>query len=87
MKIPWDNVMDSMDNDPKKSPNQCSGCLKVYSTRSALHRHIRYECGVERRFKCPVCHRPFRHKHHLRYHMNQHVKRNEMWDEKFFQPL
>ena len=71
--------------------NQCSCCHKVYSTRSALFRHIRYECGVERRFKCHICYRLFRHKHHLRYHLNSHVKYNEgqivPWEDKLLRPL
>lgn len=82
---------DTIRSEQEKLLNQCSCCHKVYSTKSALLRHMRYECGVERRFKCQVCNRLFRHKHHLRYHLNLHVKYNEgqniQWEDRLLHPL
>lgn len=34
---------------------QCLQCLKKYSSRSALMRHLKYECYKEPQFPCPIC--------------------------------
>lgn len=33
---------------------QCQRCLKLYSWKQTLTRHVKYECGKERRVNCPV---------------------------------
>ncbi|XP_076060709.1 uncharacterized protein LOC143036811 isoform X5 [Oratosquilla oratoria] len=50
----------------------CSKCGKGYTTKGALHRHLRYECGVEPKFSCSVCGRKFCHNFNLKMHMVSH---------------
>lgn len=54
--------------------NRCSDCYKLYSSKGALRRHKRYECGVEPRFKCNLCSRRFTHNFNLKSHLIWHVK-------------
>ncbi|PSN49472.1 hypothetical protein C0J52_22890 [Blattella germanica] len=64
-------------NQERLNPFPCSVCDKSYSSKGALKRHLRYECGVEPRFKCPVCDRRFYHNYHLKSHLIQHERRSE----------
>ncbi|CAO1421974.1 unnamed protein product [Diamesa tonsa] len=43
----------------------CSRCGNSYARPHSLNRHIRFECGVEPKFECPVCHKKSKHKHNL----------------------
>ncbi|XP_071449192.1 longitudinals lacking protein, isoforms H/M/V isoform X7 [Hetaerina americana] len=47
----------------------CTDCGRGYSCRSTLVRHRRYECGVQPRFRCPICNRRFTHNFNLAAHM------------------
>jgi hypothetical protein len=58
--------------------NKCSVCKKFYSSKGALQRHKRYECGVEPRFKCELCSRRFTHNFNLKHHLIWHVKRSSV---------
>ncbi|CAL7939887.1 unnamed protein product [Xylocopa violacea] len=49
----------------------CS-CGKVYSQKSSLDRHLRYECGKMPNVPCPQCGKMFKHRHHV----TQHLKRS-----------
>ncbi|CAL7939880.1 unnamed protein product [Xylocopa violacea] len=53
----------------------CSRCGNAYTRLHSLNRHIRFECGVEPRFECPVCHKKSKHKHNLLLHMRIHAHR------------
>lgn len=33
----------------------CFKCNKVYRNKCTLNRHLRYECGPGKHFKCPFC--------------------------------
>lgn len=46
-----------------------NGCGKRYTLRSTLSRHIRFECGVEPKFKCGYC--PYRCKQLS--NLNRHI--------------
>ena len=59
-----------------KRLNQCFICKKSYSTKGALQRHVRYECGVEPQFKCHLCDRRFCHNYHLKTHLILHERRS-----------
>ncbi|GLV34651.1 longitudinals lacking [Carabus blaptoides fortunei] len=50
----------------------CARCGNTYSRQHSLKRHMRFECGVEPRFECPVCHKKSKHKHNLLLHMRIH---------------
>jgi len=54
--------------------NRCSDCYKLYSSKGALRRHKRYECGVEPRFQCNLCSRRFTHNFNLKSHLIWHVR-------------
>ncbi|XP_076754006.1 uncharacterized protein LOC143425135 isoform X27 [Xylocopa sonorina] len=45
------------------------GCGKVYSQKSSLDRHLRYECGKMPNVPCPQCGKMFKHKHHVTQHL------------------
>lgn len=46
----------------------CESCGKKYKTKSLLGRHVRYECGTEPQFPCPLCLHRAKHKQALQYH-------------------
>ncbi|XP_066959268.1 longitudinals lacking protein, isoforms A/B/D/L-like isoform X4 [Macrobrachium rosenbergii] len=55
--------------EEENSPmHTCSKCGRSYTLRSNLSRHMRLECGVERRYSCSYCQKKFSHAHHLRSH-------------------
>lgn len=47
----------------------CTRCGRDYSCRSALLRHLRYECGVGPQFQCPICSVRFKRNERLTYHL------------------
>ena len=51
---------------------KCSQCGNSYARPHSLNRHVRFECGVEPQFECPVCHKKSKHKHNLVLHMRTH---------------
>ncbi|CAD6201835.1 GSCOCG00002802001-RA-CDS [Cotesia congregata] len=53
----------------------CRKCGNSYSRLHSLNRHIKFECGVEPQFECPLCHKRSKHKHNLLLHMRTHQKR------------
>lgn len=53
----------------------CQRCGNSYARPHSLNRHIRFECGVEPKFECPVCHKKSKHKHNLVLHMRTHQQR------------
>lgn len=52
----------------------CPRCGNAYVRLHSLNRHMRFECGVEPRFECPICHKKSKHKHNLILHMRTHQK-------------
>ncbi|XP_050585974.1 zinc finger and BTB domain-containing protein 16-A-like [Bombus affinis] len=56
------------------SSYSCSRCGNAYTRPHSLNRHIRFECGVEPQFECPICHKKSKHKHNLLLHMRTHQK-------------
>ena len=48
---------------------RCPRCCKSYKHRSGIYTHLRYECGVDRQFRCHICPLKFRQKTHLVKHL------------------
>lgn len=55
----------------------CPRCGNTYTRPHSLNRHMKFECGVEPQFECPICHKKSKHKHNLVLHMRTHQK---SWD-------
>lgn len=53
----------------------CPRCGNAYARPHSLSRHIRFECGVDPKFECPICHKKSKHKHNLMLHMRTHLNR------------
>ncbi|XP_037950222.1 longitudinals lacking protein, isoforms A/B/D/L-like [Teleopsis dalmanni] len=53
----------------------CERCGNSYARPHSLNRHMRFECGVEPKFECPICHKKSKHKHNLVLHMRTHQNR------------
>lgn len=53
----------------------CKRCGNAYARPHSLNRHLRFECGVEPKFECPICHKKSKHKHNLMLHMRTHQNR------------
>lgn len=51
----------------------CARCGNSYARLHSLSRHVRFECGVDPKFECPVCHKKSKHKHNLLLHMKTHL--------------
>lgn len=47
-------------------PNNCG---RKYKYKYSLHNHLKYECGVEKKFKCSECGRAFTQKGNLKTHL------------------
>lgn len=44
-------------------------CDRVYQTKSGLHNHLKYECGVKPKFYCEICYRYFKQPVSYKAHM------------------
>lgn len=49
----------------------CERCPKFYRSKTALRTHTQFECGKEKRFKCPYCD----YRAHLKGNLQKHVFR------------
>lgn len=61
--------------DPGNAGNlalQCSACGKKYSLKHNLARHVRFECGGQRRFSCHLCPNKYTQNVSLRRHLTHH---------------
>jgi len=45
------------------------GCGRTYKRKGGAAQHLKYECGVEPKFKCVVCDKKFSHKSQMKGHM------------------
>lgn len=53
--------------------HECRKCQKSYTYKKNLQRHLKFECGVVPRCKCPYCEYCTRYNHSLKTHMqSQH---------------
>uniref|UniRef100_A0A4P6DAV8 C2H2-type domain-containing protein n=1 Tax=Rhodnius prolixus TaxID=13249 RepID=A0A4P6DAV8_RHOPR len=47
----------------------CTRCSKVYTNKGSLSNHLRYNCGIEPKFMCPLCSYRASRKENLRSHI------------------
>lgn len=47
----------------------CPKCGSLYTRKSDMKRHWKWECGIPPRFGCPVCGKLFKRKTNLRTHI------------------
>ncbi|KAF0311805.1 Longitudinals lacking protein, isoforms H/M/V [Amphibalanus amphitrite] len=57
-----------MVSSPARQYN-CERCGRQYTSSGNLKRHVKYECGVEPQFQCPVCKKKFQHRHSVKIHV------------------
>ncbi|XP_014607742.1 PREDICTED: longitudinals lacking protein, isoforms N/O/W/X/Y-like isoform X31 [Polistes canadensis] len=55
----------------KRNNHVCPKCGNGYTVFKSLKRHLRYECGLAPRFKCPYCGRRSKQ----RAHVTEHIRR------------
>lgn len=62
--VPTESVSDSSHvwhpDVENTTHNECPRCFKVYKRKDNMRRHVRFECGQQPRFQCPMC--PYRAK-------------------------
>lgn len=46
-----------------------NGCGRKYKYKRGLQRHLYYECGKEKQFKCDICSKTFAHNDKRKRHM------------------
>lgn len=68
------NALLHMGITSKETSYPCPKCPNNYSRLHSLNRHLKFECGVEPQFECPLCHKKSKHKHNLMLHMRTHQK-------------
>lgn len=47
----------------------CINCGRNYNRRANLKRHLKLECGVPKKFSCPMCGRAFARNNELTKHV------------------
>ena len=52
----------------------CQKCGKSYNWNYNLNRHMRFECGIENKFECSVCHKRFPYKQNAAIHLKRKHK-------------
>jgi hypothetical protein len=53
---------------------KCQKCGKSYNWNYNLNRHMRFECGIENKFECAVCHKRFPYKQNAAIHLKRKHK-------------
>merc|ERR1719470_789147 len=53
---------------------KCQKCGKCYNWNYNLNRHIKFECGIENRFECSLCHKRFPYKQNAAIHLKRKHK-------------
>ncbi|XP_043465549.1 zinc finger protein 425-like [Leptopilina heterotoma] len=65
----------NFENDvPRKKSYQCQKCGNGYTVWKSLIRHLKYECGLKPRFKCPYCNSRAKQKAHIKDHIRRKHK-------------
>lgn len=62
------------ETDPAVCPNMCGHSYKGKSRKAHLKRHLIFECGVPKRFRCDLCLKQFSYNVSLQKHYNTCTK-------------
>lgn len=54
--------------DPVYCPNKCGRCYSGPQRKGTLSRHLRHECGGQKKFACSICLKRFTRKSDLKIH-------------------
>ncbi|KAG5890446.1 hypothetical protein JTB14_025851 [Gonioctena quinquepunctata] len=46
----------------------CLRCSSSYKQKGHMRRHLKYSCGVEPQFECPICLKKFKHRDNVKAH-------------------
>lgn len=60
--------LDFVDSDCVYCPNSCGRSYIGHCKKGNLARHLKYECGVFKQFKCSLCYKMFSQKHDFHKH-------------------
>ncbi|XP_025421393.1 zinc finger protein 425-like isoform X2 [Sipha flava] len=52
-----------------------NGCGRHYKRRCHMNHHLKFECGVQARFKCPYCFKMTNQKSNLKTHIRENQDR------------
>merc|ERR1719285_51491 len=58
----------------EKQSFKCQKCGKSYNWNYNLNRHMRFECGIQNRFECAMCHKRFPYKQNAAIHLKRKHK-------------
>lgn len=58
---------------------QCHKCQNSYRWYRGLHRHLKYECGKNPRFRCPYCSYIGKHRSHVYSHIKSNHRDNPVY--------
>lgn len=64
----YDNVS-RWDSNGVKLWKCVNGCGRQYKNKSSYQRHLKYECGVPKKFRCHLCDREFAQKENHKTHL------------------
>lgn len=59
----------------------CANCTSVYSKKSSLITHLKYECGQPPRFKCPYCNLLSKKTSNIQQHIRRKHKDRKVYVE------
>ncbi|KAL7295402.1 hypothetical protein TKK_0011284 [Trichogramma kaykai] len=57
----------------------CPKCQRGYTDRNNMIRHMRHQCGIPPKYKCPYCDHPSRFSHNVYAHVRRHHPQRDIY--------